>query len=402
MEKITILHIYKNSMPVMKGGSIRGYNIAKFQKAEGINPIIITSPYQPSYGKNLEMIDGIQHYRTCFRNDHIFKIKKIRTFFSIWELKNKIFQVANIEKPHLIHSHSSFDCGFAAWYSSRILKIPFIHEVRGFREESRVALREILENSFKYQALKLQDKWIMDRADRLISISQGIYNDMVKRGVEKNKIFIVPNGVDTKIFAPKEKDNMILRKIGIKESDKVLGFVGSLRRLEGLNLLCFAMNEIIKNHPNTKMLIVGNGSDKAYLERLIKELGINKSVFLIGEVAYKEIPRYYSIIDIVVIPRLNEKVNHLVTPLKLLEPLSMGKALVISDVGGLIEALPNKNTRLVFRSENVNDLSRVLNLLIRNDGIRKQLGDEGREWVINSRDWNIVIKMYKKIYDELI
>jgi glycosyltransferase involved in cell wall biosynthesis len=102
-----------------------------------------------------------------------------------------------------------------------------------------------------------------------------------------------------------------------------------------------------------------------------------------------------------VLPRLDTRETRLVTPLKPLEIMAMGKALIASDIGGHREIVEDNLNGVMFKSEDVSDLAAKCLDMARNEPLRLDLGRRAREWVVAHRDWNVLIDRYVEVYDAL-
>jgi glycosyltransferase involved in cell wall biosynthesis len=120
-----------------------------------------------------------------------------------------------------------------------------------------------------------------------------------------------------------------------------------------------------------------------------------------GRVPHDDVMRYYSIIDVFVVPRTNDRVSQLVTPLKPYEAMSLELALVVSDVPALREMVIPGETGLTFRPEDDADLADVLSGLLDDPELRARLGRRAREWVAASRTWDQNGQLYRDLYERL-
>jgi len=118
----------------------------------------------------------------------------------------------------------------------------------------------------------------MKEATRVIAISQGIRDEIVLKGIDSGKIDIVPNGVDTTIFQPRGKDTQLLNELRLNDAF-VVGYIGSIRKLEGLSLLLDALQMINRKNPKIKALIVGNGPERKALQEKAQGLNLQGIVF---------------------------------------------------------------------------------------------------------------------------
>jgi PEP-CTERM/exosortase A-associated glycosyltransferase len=403
-----ILHVFELSIPDFEVGyTIRGKYMVENQKRHGLEPVVVTSPivkgFRPGIWK--DVIDGITYYRTNFiksPNNETSKIISYWTRFRMLQRYRKaVLNIIKKERPSIIHAHSSYANGIAANYASKKTGIPSIYEIRGFWNETEVAEGEFRSGSLKHAIFWNLELYAIRNASRIIAISQGIKDEMVARGIDGNKIDILPNGVDTKLFVPRKKDDSLAKKHDLT-NNFVIGYIGSIRRLEGLSYLIDAFKEVICQTPRARLLIVGDGAERANLEEHAKRLGLNGRIIFTGTVPHKEILNYYSLIDVFVFPRVDAKVTQTVTPLKPLEVMSAGKVCVGSNVGGLRELINDNYNGLLFECGDAHDLSNKIMQLIRDKELYRTLRTNGMEQVKKERDWNVLIPRYLDIYRRLL
>jgi glycosyltransferase involved in cell wall biosynthesis len=181
------------------------------------------------------------------------------------------------------------------------------------------------------------------------------------------------------------------------ENKKVLGFIGSFYEYEGLELLVKAMSALKNKCPDFHLLLVGGGQAENQLKAMASQLDLSDRVTFTGRVSHGEVMNYYSIIDLLVYPRLPMRLTELVTPLKPLEAMAMGKPCIASDVGGHKELIADQVDGLLFKAGNLDSLVALLksvylkpdfSLLIKN-GLHK---------VSEKRNWAVSVKPYKTIY----
>ena len=191
--------------------------------------------------------------------------------------------------------------------------------------------------------------------------------------------------------------------MGIK-NEKLLGYIGSIRRIEGIEILLKAMEIIEKEIKDVLLLIIGPGNPiyTNELKIIAKKLKINNYVKFLGPVPNSKIDDYYSILDICIIPRLNIRVNQLVTPLKPLEVMAMGKVLLVSDLPALKELVKSDISGELFETENSEDLAdKIMKFFINPEEIDR-LGQSARKYVENNYSWQKIIKKYISLYESLL
>lgn len=402
-----ILHVLETSIPDLVGYTIRAKYIVENQKKHGMDPVVVTSPFfKGEYrGARKENINNITYFRTNHIKRPESNMNKIVSYLTRAKMMNRykrsVLEIVQNEKPDIIHAHSSYTNGLAANYASAQTGIPSIYELRSLWGESAVVDEGLRADSLKYRMIWRLELKAIQNATRVIAISEGIKREIVSRGISDGEIDILPNGVDTGIFQPRDKDGQLLAKYGLKDHF-VIGYIGSIRKLEGLKYLIKAFREINKNEPRTILLIVGEGPERSSLQDMSKELGIADKIIFTGKVPHDEILNYYSVIDVFVFPRINAKINQAVTPLKPLEAMSMGKVCIGSNVGGLMELIKDGYNGLLFECEDEHALADKVIQLMNDHALYNKLRLKGMEWVGKERDWDVLIPRYKEIYQKIM
>jgi len=362
----------------------------------------VTSPFfLGADGPRTDIIDGVRY----FRSNHIPRPDKTRgRLRSYWTRMNMVrryrefvAEVARRERPDIIHAHSSYTNGIAARYASERLDIPFIYELRTLWGERAVVEEGLSPTSIKYKMIWRLELGVMRRARMLVPIARGIRDAIVERGIDPDKIVIVPNGVDTAVFAPRPPDAALVRTLNLA-SAFVVGFIGSLGRLEGIALLIDAFKGIHRREPRARLVIVGDGPERHRLAAAAANAGLSDVVRFTGQVPHDQILEYYSVMDVLVYPRIDARINQTVTPLKPLEAMAMGKVCLASDVGGLKELVEDGVTGVLFAHDDVRDLTEKVLRLASDRDLRDRLSAQALVAVRRDREWSAIASRYADVY----
>src|SRR5262249_12107043 len=146
---------------------------------------------------------------------------------------------------------------------------------------------------------------------------------------------------------------------------------------------------------------VGDGEARPDLERLARELRVEPVVRFAGRVPHETALAYYSLADLLVYPRVRTATTTLTTPLKPLEAMAMGKAVLARNLSGMREIVRDGETGILFRAGDVKDLAARAMRLLRNAALRAALGELGRRFVLRERDWHRVGRTYAELYEAL-
>ena len=386
-----VLHILYQSLPNISGSSIRSRDILNNQLKIGIEPIVITSPFQnpKRNGDLVEETDGIKYFRTFSNNNELINEKKssffiqIKKFFRIIKFTVKVFKIAKNEQVDIIHAHAMFFCAIAGKITSITLNKPLIYEVRSLWEERYK--KNHLFNYLIFSFLTFLETFCMFFADHIIAINQNLKTELQKRLILRNKkITVVENAVDL--------DRVIISKN--TRSELVFGYIGTLSPIEGLDLLISVFKKL--EIPN-KLLIFGSGIEKEKLKTLSK--GFNNIIFK-GKISNSEIFKAYNQIDIIVNPRKSSYLTNSVTPLKTLESMAYKKLVLASDVGGIKELIKDNVNGILFKSGSAAELEKALIKILDRDDLNEIIYN-GYNYINKHRNWYHNVRLYKKLYIDL-
>ena len=394
-----ILHVLDHSLPLQSGYSFRSRNIILSQQEINIEPVIVTSSKHESFcdgaWQQKEVIEGMTHYRTGKAPLSGFPF--IAELSLINKLSKKIIEVVLKEKPDLIHCHSPILTILAALYCKNTHKLPIIYEIRSFWEDAAVDHGTYAFKSFKYNLTKSIETFTCKKADKVIAICSGIKKDLILRGIDQEKIGIVPNAISIKDVVLPLPSSTLQDKWNLKDS-QVVGFIGSFYHYEGLDLLISAASQLKSKGINLKFLLIGGGPSKDALRLQAEELGVSDSVIFTGRVPHDEVPDYYSIIDVLVFPRRKIRLTDCVTPLKPLEAMGMKKAIIASDVGGHKELINHGVTGTLVKADSVEAITKSLTDFAKNPQKFQKTTMSGFSWVTQERTWQNNALTYLNTY----
>ena len=236
-------------------------------------------------------------------------------------------------------------------------------------------------------------------ADSVVAMSEGLRRDLQHRGIRGDKITVVPNGVDTEAFAPREASAQERSGLGLPDGPLVL-YLGAVRQYEGVDVLLRAIGSVRARMPQARLVIIGAGEATQQIASLAADCG--EGVTVRPAVPHESVADFYAAADVVVYPRLSTRVTELVTPLKPLEAMAMAKAIVASDVGGLREILTDRTTARLVPPGSAETLAGAIVELLEDDSERRRLGEAARRTVSRGSTWRQVVKRYMKVYESVV
>jgi len=338
--------------------------------------------------KAQEVLEGMKIYRTDVST---YKMPLIYPppFVIAPKVKKEIQELDEKFDFDIFHLHGrwypSFD--FVAKYakSKRKLFMLTLHEARPVGISPLITFLGTLFDA-------AYGKKVLGAADRLIAVCKFVKEDIAKYGINKGKIEVIYNGVDTGFFKPSKKT---FKEKYSDRFDVLLVFVGRLIQQKGLPYLIDAMAEIVREYPRTGVLITGRGKEKEKLEARVRNLALDKNIVFSGFIPEEQLPNLYSSADIFVLPSLWE-----VLPIALLEALACGAPLLVSDAGGNPEVVENGINGFTFKRRDTQGLAEKIRMMIDDEKTRKRMGKKSREIAVKKFDWEQIAKRTMECYRE--
>jgi len=333
----------------------------------------------------------------CFSTDALFPVDN-------WFFNNTLAGAVNTINADVYEAHAVSGYGFLRALKEKGIRKPFIQTVHGVLadeyaqavQRGSLTLRAKLANFFMWQLSKLEAE-AAKNATLTVTISR--YSAQKIRqfyGVDKEKIRIAPNGVDTQRFQPsKNSCETIKHQIGIDSKLCVL-FVGRLIPRKGLTYLIKAAKHIVKEYSQTRFLIVGDGPQKPHLLATLEKTNLLSNFVFLGDVNERLLPVLYNCADVFVLPSIQEGQG-----IALLEAQAAAKPVVAFDVGGVREAIVDKETGLLTKPDS-RELAVAVMKLLANGTLREKMGSNGRKLVVDKFSWDVCAKKMLKVYDEAL
>jgi glycosyltransferase involved in cell wall biosynthesis len=399
-----VLHLVTDALPSTSAGyTIRTHEIALAQRAAGLDPQVVTRCGYPETqgridGRRLVMLDGIPYHRLL-----------------PWLLPGRADAAADLGlrqaaelaaqiRPAVLHAASNYSNARIALALGERYRLPVVYEVRGFWEDtwlSRHPLGKELASSELYRRNRDLETRCMLAADLVVTLGEAMRDEIVTRGVPAEKVLIVPNAVSEEFLQPLPDATALRAALGLGAGEHVVGVVSSLLPHEGIGTLLEAAQLLRGRGLPVRALIVGDGPERAALQRQAAGLGLGGAAIFTGRVPAAKVREFHALVDVFVVPRTRDRVCQLVTPLKPVEAMASGLCVVASDVKALAEIIKPEVTGTLTTPQDPVALADSLELLVSSPDMRRKLGDNAREWVARDRTWTHNAARYRDAYARL-
>ena len=239
-------------------------------------------------------------------------------------------------------------------------------------------------------------RMLMTRADAIVAVAEMQREHLVRNErMPESLVRVIHNGIDLAHFQPRVGREEQRRSLGLDPMGPVVGIVGRLVHLKGLDIFLQAAKAVLKDLPATQFLIVGDGPEGESLKNLSRALGVESSVFFLGR--RDDIADLIQVFDIAVLCSRTEAL-----PMVILEYMALAKPVIATRVGSVPELVIDEETGLVIHAEDAKGLVDALLALLRQPGRAKQMGLAGRERVQSSFLVSNTVQKTQQLFSELL
>lgn len=424
-----ILHVAATSVPFSNGYTMRLRSLVEQQRARGLQPTVITSPFYPgrleppeprayedvmhhrcrhpaetggggAWGAAVRGLRGLQRSAGPLRAVAPASIV-IEERLLLRRFAAQIRAVAEAEHADLIHAHTPYRCGLPAQQVARRLGLPCVYEIRGIWEDTAVADGNLAHGGAGYRYVRGREDVALRGADAVVAICESLAAEVRDRGAAPARTFVAPNGADLPRLdaaTDRARASAAAMRATLPAGD-VLGYVGSVRPLEGVGELVEAVASMRAAGRAVVGVVVGDGPSLPALREQARRLGVADAVAFPGRVPPADVGAYYDLIDVFVVSRGSSRVTDLVTPIKPLEAMGRGKAVVMSNLPALRELGEPGDAARFYAAGSVSDLVAVAARLLDDRAARVELGARARAWVAHERTWSRSLDATLVAYD---
>lgn len=260
------------------------------------------------------------------------------------------------------------------------LGVPLIVEVNAPLAEEARTFRSL-------QLTELADEIelrVLRRADAITAVSAPLA-DRLAEHVDREKLHVVPNGVDLPLFDGAAPRDACRKKLGWRD-EFVVGFTGSLKEWHGVDLLMSAFAKLREDDASARLLIVGTGPVESRLREQAAKLKLDGAVVFTGAVEHARIPELLGAMDVAVAP-FRRVDNFYFSPIKLFEYMASGTCVVASRLGQISEVIQHESNGLLCAPDDEHALYQVLEQARRSPDLRRRLGAQAQQAVRTRYTW---------------
>lgn len=353
--------------------------------------LYIPTPSRGISEQEAKMVPNIE--KLCSNHLHIYRYKMFR------EKKNILFRVmryilCSVQQIRYGLKEKNIDLIFAGStppfqglicaFLKKKKKIPFVYNCQDIFPDSMVSAKLTTDKSVIFKIGSKISQVIYRNADKIIVISNSMKENLVKKGVNKDKIEIVPNWIDEKVIYPIEKDkNTLIEKLKIPQKEFTVVYAGNLGYAQSIETILDAA-EMLKEDDRIGIVIFGDGVLKENVKAMIKDKRLD-NVSLYPLQPYEDVSKVYSLGDACIVScKKGTSANAM--PSKTWSIMGCGKAVLASfdKNSELHDMLKQYNCGMFSESDNPEELKNNIIKLCNDKDLCREQGENSREYIIQN------------------
>jgi glycosyltransferase involved in cell wall biosynthesis len=390
-EKMKILFLTQYCPPEVGAPQNRIFEFAKQLKKFGHVVTILTA--MPNYPKGeifeeykgkkvvVETLEGINIVRTgIYATKEKSFTKRLRNYIS-FTFSSVLTGARYIEKQDVIITESPpIFLGWSGYVLSKMKSAKFVFNISDLWPESAVKLG-VLHNKALIKMSTWLEEFCYKKAYAVTCQTKGIVDNIVVRGIDKNKVHLITNGVDTEFFKRENRDEDFRKEVGI-DNKFAICYAGIHGIAQGLQVIIKAA-ELLKEYKDIQFVFFGDGPEKGDLIDMVNEKELTNVSFFPVQ-SKPKMPRIIASMDATVIPLKKLDLFKGALPSKMFEALSSELPIVLAVEGEAEKLINDAKAGITVEPENPKEIAEAVLTLYNDKELRENLGRNGRKYVIQN------------------
>ena len=289
-----------------------------------------------------------------------------------------------------VHAGRVLPEGLVGWLVARLISRPLLIYAHG---EEVTTWRQ----AFKLRAMT----WTYRHADLVIANSDFTRDELLKIGVDSERIAVLNPGVDLARFRPGLPSADLKASIGLGTGEKLVLSVGRLTRRKGFDQVIRALPQLLRRGLSAHYAVIGVGADCDFLERLALELDLSHRVHFLGHVRQDELPRWYNAADVVAMPNREIAGDTEGFGMVFVEAAACAKPTVAGLSGGTASAVIDGSTGLRVDGSSLDAVAAALAKLLEDPLFAERLGKNGHVRALSEFSWQRVAQRTRELHAAL-
>jgi len=303
-------------------------------------------------------------------------------------IEMQIRKIIEQNKIDIIHNHFAYPSGYCGNLANHN-NIPLIMNLRG------IDIDKVDEFTYGYRQNKNYERRLIvsiKNASKVILQNKNFYDKVLELVslIDKNKLLIIPNGVEL-------NQKYLVNKTNANQKILNILFVGSLLKRKGVDYLVLSAEELKSRNINFIYQIIGEGEDEKYFKDFVKEKGLQKHFILYGKVEKNMISEFFNNCDILVLPTLADSFPNVI-----IEAMMHKKPVIAFKTGGVPDMIEDGKTGFLIEQKDYKAMADKLYYFYSNPSEKITMGEFGYQKVIKEFDINLKVERYYNLYQSLL
>ncbi|MEW5724504.1 MAG: sugar transferase [Thermodesulfobacteriota bacterium] len=267
---------------------------------------------------------------------------------------------------------------FSAWLTAALRRRPFLLEIRDLWPEFAVDLG-VLTNPLLIGLARRGERFLYARASHLVVNSPAYADYLVKKGVPRTKVTLVPNGTDPDLFQPEADGARLRRELGL-EGRFVLTYAGALGPANDIPTIIHAAG-LLRDRPEFRFLLVGDGQERPALEAMVREMNLTNVTFT-GSRPKREMPEFLAASDACLATLKDIPMFRTTYPNKVFDYMAAGRPTLLAIDGVIREVMDRAEGGIFVRPGRPEDLAQAAVYLREHPEKAREMGRAARSYVV--------------------
>ncbi len=346
--------------------------------------------YFASHGHEVHLISQMPFGGNNIENIKLYVLRRFSPRIPIISLLvNLLFNVIQVKrwvreiKPDILHAHYITTYGFLGALSGFH---PLVLSAWG---------SDVLVAPKSSKINKAIVKFTLKEAEVVTCVSDTVKEELLRLGASLRTIVMISHGVDTQQFSPHQQDEDFRSRLGVRGTPTVI-CIRNLKPVYNVEMLIRAIPLVLRQMPEVKFIIAGEGEQRDYLKQLVNSLKVSENVRFVGWIPHNELPKYLASSDVYVSTSLSDG-----TSLSLQEAMACKLAPVVTDLPANREWIVDGKNGFIVPINDVPALASRIVYLLQNNETRKRFGEIGRKVIAERAEYKKEMAKMEKIYEGL-
>ena len=387
-----VLLIHQAFVSPQDAGGTRHFELARFAQSRGHSMTIVASDLSYLSGKKhagshglvtRQDVEGIQVLRAytypSLHRSFVWRIVSFLSFMftSVWAgLRAGPVDVVMGTSPPIFQA-------FSAWLVAFLRRKPLLLEVRDLWPDFAVDMG-VLRNPLLIRVSKWLEMFLYRRAAHILVNSPAYRRIIIAKGIPESKVSLIPNGVDPTMFDPAEKGAEVRQQWKLGEAVVAL-YAGALGMANDIPTILRAA-QLTKDEPSIRWVFAGDGKERAKLEAMARDLGIEQSTLFTGARPKAEMKQFMGAADICLATLQNIPMFKTTYPNKVFDYMAAGRPTVLGIDGVIREVIEAAGGGVFVQPGDAEALAKAIRILAADPELRRRQGERARAYVVQHFD----------------